>query len=60
MLITESNRKHYVAIKSLSRLLSSQKKNIMERGTFARIAYKDFGKNAPEMNMQVIAKITSR
>ena len=31
MLITENDRKHYVAIKSLSRLLSTQNSNIRER-----------------------------
>ena len=35
MLITENNRKHYVAIKSLSRLLSSKTPNIREKNTFA-------------------------
>ena len=35
MLITESERKHYIAIKSLSRLLQSQTPNIRERNTFA-------------------------
>ena len=35
MLITGNNRKHYVAIKSLSRLLSSQSPNIREKNTFA-------------------------
>ena len=34
MLITENNRKHYVAIKSLSRLLSSQNTNIREKEYF--------------------------
>ena len=50
MLITENNRKHYVAIKSLSRLLSSQNTKHNGKKYFARIAYKDFGKNAQEMN----------
>ena len=34
MLITESNSKHYVAIKSLSRLLSSQNTKHKENNTF--------------------------
>ena len=35
MLITESSRKHYIAIKSLSRLLRSQTPNIREKNTSA-------------------------
>ena len=41
MLITESNRKHYVVIKSLSRLLSAKTPNIREKNTFIQIACKD-------------------
>ena len=50
MLITENNRKHYMAIKSLSRLLSSKNTKHNRNNTFVLIAYKDFGNKNPEMN----------
>ena len=41
MIISESNRKHYIAIKSLSRLLSSKNTKHKGKEYFVRIAYKD-------------------
>ena len=51
MLITGNNRKHYVAIKSLSRLLSSQNTKHKGKEYFAWTAYKGLTKRAPETSI---------
>ena len=52
MLITKNNRKHYVAIKSLSRLLNRQNSKRKEKGHFCMncLQFKDLGKKNREMN----------
>ena len=55
MIISENNRKHYVANKSLSKLLSSKNTNHKGKNTFVRIAYKYLKKRAEETSMLVIA-----
>ena len=50
MLITENNRKHYVAIKSLSRLLSKQNSKHKEGQHFCMNCLQGFKKSVPEMN----------
>ena len=51
MIISESNRKHYVAIKSLSRLLSSENTKHKGKEYFVIIAYKDLKKRAQETSI---------
>ena len=51
MLITGNNRKHYVAYKSLSRLLSSQNTKHKGKETFAWTTYKGLMKRAPETSI---------
>ena len=59
-IISENNRKQYVAIKSLSRLLSSENTKHKGKNTFVIIAYKDLKKRAQETSIQVIAQLTSQ
>ena len=58
MLITEGNRKHYVAIKSLSRLLSRQNSKHKQSQHFCMNCFKDSQQNLLEINTMIIAKIT--
>ena len=50
MLITDHNNKHYVAIKSLKRLLSMQNSKHKELNTFVSIAFRDLQKSDLGMN----------
>ena len=56
MLITENNHKHYVAIKSLSRLLSKQNSKHKEVQHFCLNCPQGFWKSPLETNMWAIAK----
>ena len=51
MIISESNRKHYVAIKSLSKLLSSENTKHKGKNSFVIIAYKNLKERAQEMSI---------
>ena len=55
MLITDHNKKHYVAIKSLRRLLSRQNSKHKNLNTFVLIAYRDLQSRNLEMNTVYIA-----
>ena len=55
MLITDNNKKHYIVIKSLRRLLSRQNSNTRSLNTFVLISCRDLRKRNLEMNTMYIA-----
>ena len=52
------NRKHYIAIKSLSRLLAKKTLSMRQLNIIPRIAYRDFLVKLTEINMRSIVETT--